>query len=130
MFDKLGDMLNECLEKGEIPQPPPKRKFYKAPEYFSDSPSSATEQAFEAEPIALPRDIEEAFILLGLGETGPEGQTTALPTLSQIRSAYAQRLKEAHPDTATMETSTAQAAQRISQLTSAFDKVRDWYRGR
>ncbi len=128
MFDKLGDMLNECLEKGEIPQPPPKRRFYKGPEHFSDSPSSTAEQVHEQEPIALPHDIEEAFILLGLVPTEENAETTSLPPLDRIRSAYAQLLKEAHPDTAREEITSAQAAQKINQLTRAFNRVREWYR--
>jgi len=51
-----------------------------------------------------------------------------IPSLSQVRAAYAQLLKEAHPDTAQEEITSAQAAQRIDQLTNAFNRVREWYR--
>ena len=121
MFDKLGDMLNECLEKGEIPQPPPKRSYHRE-EY------NLQEGTEEQEPITLPRDVEAALELLGLAGTGQQESTLALPSLAQVRAAYAQLLKEAHPDTATEETSSTQAAQRIAQLTSAFNKIRDFYR--
>lgn len=121
MFDKLGDMLNECLEKGEIPQPPPKRSYHRE-EY------NLQEGTEEQEPITLPRDVEAALELLGLAGTGQQESTLALPSLAQVRAAYAQLLKEAHPDTATEETSSTQAAQRIAQLTSAFTTVRDFYR--
>ena len=121
MFDKLGDMLNECLEKGEIPQPPPKRSYHRE-EY------NLQEGTEEQEPITLPRDVEAALKLLGLTGTGQQESTLALPSLAQVRAAYAQLLKEAHPDTATEETSSTQAAQRIAQLTSAFTTVRDFYR--
>lgn len=121
MFDKLGDMLNECLEKGEIPQPPPKRSYHRE-EY------NLQEGTEEQEPITLPRDVEAALELLGLAGTGQQESTLALPSLAQVRAAYAQFLKEAHPDTATEETSSTQAAQRIAQLTSAFNKIRDFYR--
>ena len=121
LFDKLGDMLNECLEKGEIPQPPPKRSYHRE-EY------NLQEGTEEQEPITLPRDVEAALELLGLAGTGQQESTLALPSLAQVRAAYAQLLKEAHPDTATEETSSTQAAQRIAQLTSAFTTVRDFYR--
>ena len=121
MFDKLGDMLNECLEKGEIPQPPPKRSYHRE-EY------NLQEGTEEQEPITLPRDVEAALELLGLAGTGQQESTLALPSLAQVRGVYAQFLKEAHPDTATEETSSTQAAQRIAQLTSAFTTVRDFYR--
>lgn len=121
MFDKLGDMLNECLEKGEIPQPPPKRSYHRE-EY------NLQEGTEEQEPITLPRDVEAALELLGLAGTGQQESTLALPSLAQVRAAYAQFLKEAHPDTATEETSSTQAAQRIAQLTSAFTTVRDFYK--
>lgn len=121
MFDKLGDMLNECLEKGEIPQPPPKRSYHRE-EY------NLQEGTEEQEPITLPRDVEAALELLGLAGTGQQESTLALPSLAQVRAAYAQLLKEAHPDTATEETSSTQAAQRIAQLTSAFTTVRDFYK--
>ncbi len=121
MFDKLGDMLNECLEKGEIPQPPPKRSYHRE-EY------NLQEGTEEQEPITLPRDVEAALELLGLAGTGQQESTLALPSLAQVRAAYAQLLKEAHPDTATEETSSTQAAQRIAQLTSAFNKIRDFYK--
>ena len=121
MFDKLGDMLNECLEKGEIPQPPPKRSYHRE-EY------NLQEGTEEQEPITLRRDVEAALELLGLAGTGQQESTLALPSLAQVRAAYAQLLKEAHPDTATEETSSTQAAQRIAQLTSAFTTVRDFYR--
>ena len=121
MFDKLGDMLNECLEKGEIPQPPPKRSYHRE-EY------NLQEGTEEQEPITLPRDVEAALELLGLAGTGQQESTLALPSLAQVRGVYAQFLKEAHPDTATEETSSTQAAQRIAQLTSAFTTVRDFYK--
>jgi len=130
MFDKLGDMLNECLEKGEIPQPPPKRSYHRE-EY------NLQEGTEEQEPITLPRDVEQALDLLGLGEATQTGQFTGqteaflpIPSLSQVRAAYAQLLKEAHPDTAQEEITSAQAAQRIDQLTNAFNRVREWYRER
>ena len=53
-----------------------------------------------------------------------------IPSLSQVRAAYVQLLKEAHPDTAQEEITSAQAAQRIDQLTNAFNRVREWYRER
>ena len=71
LFDKLGDMLNECLEKGEIPQPQPKRTYYQKA-VFTDADSS--QQDFTVEQvetkkttITLPREVEEALRLLGFG---------------------------------------------------------------
>ena len=142
MFDKLGDMLNECLEKGEIPQNPPKRKYYRENNLAGENSSPAQEGGFaagepaaEKEPLILPRDVEQALDLLGLGEAPQTGQFTGqteaflpIPSLSQVRAAYAQLLKEAHPDTAQEEITSAQAAQRIDQLTNAFNRVREWYR--
>ena len=137
MFDKLGDMLNECLEKGEIPQNPPKRKYYRENSLAGENSSPAQEGGFaagepaaEKEPITLPRDVEQALDLLGLAGTGQQESTLALPSLAQVRAAYAQLLKEAHPDTAQEEITSAQAAQRIDQLTNAFNRVREWYRER
>lgn len=121
MFDKLGDMLNECLEKGEIPQPPPKRSYHRE-EY------NLQEGTEEQEPITLPRDVEEALSLLGFGLANNQQQELPIPSLGEVRGVYAQFLKEAHPDTATEETSSTQAAQRIAQLTSAFTTVRDFYK--
>lgn len=122
MFDKLGDMLNECLEKGEIPQPPPKRSYHREENDFQEGIE-------QQEPITLPRDVEAALELLGLTGTEQEGQTTlSLPTLPQIRAAYAQLLKEAHPDTTQEDITSAESARRISQLTEAFNKVREWFR--
>lgn len=122
MFDKLGDMLNECLEKGEIPQPPPKRSYHRE----DDSRQDGT---MEQEPITLPRDVEAALEFLGLAGAKTEGHThLSLPTLAQVRAAYAQLLKEAHPDTAQENITSAESAQRISQLTQAFNKVREWFR--
>ena len=48
LFDKLGDMLNECLEKGEIPQPQPKRTYYQKA-VFTDA--SASQQDFTVEQV-------------------------------------------------------------------------------
>ena len=132
LFDKLGDMLNECLEKGEIPQPQPKRTYYQKA-VFTDADSS--QQDFTVEQvetkkttITLPREVEEALSLLGFGLANNQQQELPIPSLGEVRAAYAQLLKEAHPDTATEETSSTQAAQRIAQLTSAFTTVRDFYR--
>lgn len=129
MFDKLGDMLNECLEKGQIPQPQPKRTYYQKADFTDvDSnqqdipePEKATQKI-----ITLPRDVEEALKLLGFGASQQE--ELFIPSIAEVRGAYAQLLKEAHPDTATEETSSTQAAQRIAQLTSAFTTVRDFYK--
>lgn len=131
MFDKLGDMLNECLEKGQIPQPQPKRTYYQKAD-FADvnsnqqdipEPEKATQKI-----ITLPRDVEEALKLLGFGAENSQQEELPIPSLTEVRGVYAQLLKEAHPDTATQETSSAQAAQRIAQLTSAFNKIRDFYK--
>ena len=121
MFDKLGDMLNECLEKGEIPQPPPKRSYHRE-EY------NLQEGTEEQEPITLPRDVEAALELLGLTGTGQQESTLALPSLAQVRAAYAQLLKEAHPDPAQQALSSEESARRIDRLTTAFNRVRDFYR--
>lgn len=131
MFDKLGDMLNECLEKGEIPQPQPKRTYYQKADFTDvDSnqqdipePEKATQKI-----ITLPRDVEEALKLLGFDAENSQQDELPIPSLTEVRGVYAQLLKEAHPDTATQETSSAQAAQRIAQLTSALNKVRDFYK--
>lgn len=131
MFDKLGDMLNECLEKGQIPQPQPKRTYYQKADFTDvDSnqqdipePEKATQKI-----ITLPRDVEEALKLLGFGAENSQQDELPIPSLTEVRGVYAQLLKEAHPDTATEETSSAQAAQRIAQLTSAFNKIRDFYK--
>ncbi len=131
MFDKLGDMLNECLEKGQIPQPQPKRTYYQKADFTDvDSnqqdipePEKATQKI-----ITLPRDVEEALKLLGFGAENSQQDELPIPSLTEVRGVYAQLLKEAHPDTATEETSSAQAAQRIAQLTGAFTTVRDFYR--
>ena len=131
MFDKLGDMLNECLEKGEIPQPQPKRTYYQKADFTDvDSNQQETPEPEKATQkiITLPCDVEEALSLLGFGGENSQGQELPIPSLSEIRGAYAQLLKDAHPDTATEETSSTQAAQRIAQLTSAFNKVREWYK--
>lgn len=131
MFDKLGDMLNECLEKGEIPQPQPKRTYYQKTDFTDvDSnqqdipePEKATQKI-----ITLPRDVEEALKLLGFDAENSQQDELPIPSIAEVRGVYAQLLKEAHPDTATQETSSAQAAQRIAQLTSALNKVRDFYK--
>lgn len=132
LFDKLGDMLNECLEKGEIPQPQPQRTYYQKA-VFTDADSS--QQDFTVDQvetkkttITLPREVEEALSLLGFGLANSQQQELPIPSLGEVRGVYAQLLKEAHPDTATEETSSAQAAQRIAQLTSAFTTVRDFYK--
>lgn len=126
MFDKLGDMLNECLEMGQIPPARPRRRVYKNQEDLSAA-SHGSEQAL-AESLSLPHDIEEAFVLLGLIPTEGDDEITALPALGQVRASYARLLKEAHPDTAQQGIDPPHAAQRIARLTSAFTKVREWYR--
>ena len=132
MFDKLGDMLNECLEKGEIPQPQPKRTYYQKTNFTKDEATvnqqNGTNEQVEVKKtlITLPRDVEEALKLLGFGASQQE--ELFIPSIAEVRGAYAQLLKEAHPDTATQETSSAQAAQRIAQLTGALNKVRDFYK--
>ena len=72
--------------------------------------------------------MEEALSLLGFGLANNQQQELPIPSLGEVRGVYAQFLKEAHPDTATEETSSTQAAQRIAQLTSAFTTVRDFYK--
>ena len=132
MFDKLGDMLNECLEKGQIPQPQPIRTYYQKADFAEDEATvnqqNGTDEQVEVKKtlITLPRDVEEALKLLGFGASQQE--ELFIPSIAEVRGAYAQLLKEAHPDTATQETSSAQAAQRIAQLTSAFNKIRDFYK--
>lgn len=131
LFDKLGDMLNECLEKGEIPQPQPKRTYYQKA-VFTDADSNQQDipepEKATQKIITLPREVEEALSLLGFSLANNQQQELPIPSLGEVRGVYAQFLKEAHPDTATEETSSTQAAQRIAQLTSAFTTVRDFYK--
>lgn len=134
MFDKLGDMLNECLEKGQIPQPHPKRTYYQKTDFAEDEATvnqqNGTNEQVEVKKtlITLPRDVEHALKLLGFGAENSQQEELIIPSLTEVRGAFAQLLKEAHPDTATQETSSTQAAQRIAQLTGALNKVREWYR--
>ena len=105
-------------------KPPPKRSYHRE-EY------NLQEGTEEQEPITLPRDVEAALELLGLlglAGTGQQESTLALPSLAQVRAAYAQPLKEAHPDTAQQALSSEESARRIDRLTTAFNRVREWYK--
>lgn len=102
-------------------KPPPKRSYHRE-EY------NLQEGTEEQEPITLPRDVEAALELLGLTGTGQQESTLALPSLTQVRAAYAQPLKEAHPDTAQQALSSEESARRIDRLATAFNRVREWYK--
>lgn len=94
MYDRLGDMLNECLEKGEIPREKPKAHKQ------DTSPESTVIQT-----VRLSEEVLKAFHTLGFLGNYSHSQhslidVTTLPSLPELRSAYTGSVKNFHPDTA------------------------------
>lgn len=119
MYDRLGDMLNECLEKGEIPREKPK-----APKKDT-SPESTVIQT-----VRLSEEVLKAFHTLGFLGNYSHSQhslidVTTLPSLPELRSAYTGSVKNFHPDTAKI--SQEEAGVKITALTESFDMLKNWY---
>lgn len=91
MYEKLGDLLNEALEKGEIAQEGQsfnvKGQTFNVKGLSSDVPKPS-----KSNPIGsvIKQEVLFAFNLFGL-------PTTA--TLSQVKQKYHYLLKVSHPDT-------------------------------
>lgn len=85
MYDKLGDMLNDVLESGKIPEP-----------IRNTEKEQKQKENQNIKLENLPEKIQKAFIYL---ECSPE------MTIEEVRKVYHSKLKEVHPDKTTIQTS-------------------------
>jgi hypothetical protein len=110
MYDKMGDLLNEYLETGNLP-PPLKKAPRKKP----------VKAAIPREKMPIPAYLVQEFSLLGFADI------LEAPALTDCRKAYHALIKEYHPDTQTQDGDTAQKTDEIVQ---AFKKIQSWYTGK
>lgn len=101
MYDKLGDLLRDYIESGELPKPRKKTKPIDNSENLKNT---------------IPANLVKEFNIFGYTET--------LPEFPEIRSKYAKLLKEVHPDTSEKNIS---SPTRIMELTEAFEKIKKIY---
>jgi len=115
MYDRLGDLLNEALENGSIPQSAT------ADSDTSSSPdtgSTGTAQPEDSPPPAVPADTAAAFKFLGLPVTA---------SLDECRKAYKTKLKRYHPDNNSDNPVVQKVASRkTDELVQAFSTVSAW----
>ncbi len=107
MFDRLGDLLNKCLETGEFPEP----KTEETP--INNGKSNKN---------SIPKKFIKDFALLGFN------QITELPTLNEVHSAYAKLMKEIHPDTSTDKINLNSVADEIAKISSAYKRIKTLYK--
>lgn len=121
MYDKLGSLLRECLETGDFPKNTQKQNHSKQEDF---SP--------EERKKIIPPELKKEFSLLGLYSclNGEETNcfSESLPPLREIHKAYAMKLKEIHPDTATKTKPKHEIAVQIQELTEAFEKIKEHYK--
>ena len=104
MFDRLGDLLNKCLETGEFPKPKAEKK----------TPEN------DVNPI--PKEFIKDFTLLGFN------QITEIPALNDVHSAYAKLIKEIHPDTSQDNIDSSFVAEKIAEISSSYKRIKTLYK--
>jgi len=111
MFDKLGDLLSQCLKTGEFPEPKTNEKTNKKKDF-------------------IPSSLIKEFSILGFNQSSSQEHSNLipLPDFSEIRITYKKLLKEIHPDT-TKETilDNKNISEKIEQITDAYSKIKEWY---
>lgn len=118
MFDRLGEMLNECLETGEFPEPKPVHKVR-----AEQKPDSTPQRRH------IPYTLVKEFALLGFKRTPePGAEPAGLPEFTTVRKAYARILKELHPDTAHNLISHKDLTEQLHAVTEAYNTVKKWYK--
>lgn len=107
MFDRLGDLLNKCLETGEFPEP----KTEETPKNNGNSNKNP-----------IPKEFIKDFALLGFN------QNAEMPALNDVHSAYAKLIKEIHPDTSTDKINSNSVADEIAKISSAYKRIKTLYK--
>jgi hypothetical protein len=111
MYDKMGDLLNEYLETGNLP--PPRRKVARK--------KSVKAAVSPREKMPVPAYLAREFGLLGFADV------QEAPALKDCRKAYHALIKKYHPDTKKQDGDTAEKADEIVQ---AFKRIQSWYSGK
>ncbi|MDR3284756.1 MAG: J domain-containing protein [Treponema sp.] len=112
MYDKLGTLLTEYLETGDLP---PIRKKQKAAK-----PVEAAPKTEKPVPPKIPPALFTDFQTLQFQDLA------VVPDLKTCRRAYHTLLKKYHPDTGKTD-GTEEAAQNIKAITQAFRNIEEWY---
>lgn len=108
MFDRLGDLLNKCLETGEFPEPKTEQK--------------SPENDVNPNENPIPKEFIKDFALLGFN------QNAEMPALNEVHSAYAKLIKEIHPDTSTDKINSNSVADEIAKISSAYKRIKTLYK--
>ena len=123
MYDKLGDLLNDVLESGKIPeykeehQKPYNQKDDVASDFsfnHKDTPPVSQERPFAPPPHIIPASIKKALAVLNL---------LKLEKWSVIKKAYHTALKNTHPDTSKTKTEYT-----VEQVIKAFSDLKEYYK--
>lgn len=108
MFDRLGDLLNKCLETGEFPEPKAEQK--------------SPENDVNPNENPIPKEFIKDFALLGFN------QNAEMPALNEVHSAYAKLIKEIHPDTSQDNIDSSFASEKITEISSAYKRIKTLYK--
>ncbi|WP_407426692.1 hypothetical protein [Treponema sp.] len=117
MFDKLGDLLSEALEKGELPESKGQfSDFFEEPDSkITSSPSQPYQQK------SLPADIKNAFSFIGISEEAD---------FNNAKKIYREKLMYYHPDRRNENPVLQKVAkEKTEQLLREWEKVEKWYSG-
>lgn len=131
MYEKLGDLLNEALDKGEIPREEPKQTSSNSDQSLNipenDTPSyvkfskipkkketKSTGSIIRREQLELPPQILQSLKTINL---------TPPVSWFKIKMQYRRMLKNNHPDTALQLDSTIT----IDQIKQSFEILKQYY---
>ena len=115
MFDKLGDLLNEALESGEIPQYTQKAGTPEMDNDVSASATGAVDRLLSHPSSPMTKQERAAFQLLGI---------SAEANRSEARRRYHEQLQRFHPDKQGEDDAQQEAARRQTiQLMQAWEAV-------
>lgn len=123
MFDKLGDLLSEALEKGELP------KEKKSPTDKSDASSFGdflknqevlNQEDSRPQKKIIPQDVREALKVVSIPEDAD---------FSEAKKIYREKLKYYHPDRRNDNPVLQKIAkEKTAALLTAWERIEKWFK--
>ncbi|MCR4822282.1 MAG: hypothetical protein K5873_05370 [Treponema sp.] len=120
MFDRLGDLLSQALEKGELPESGDASRDEKAEDVFSDFSFSKESNSPPPPPKKVPpENVKEAMIFIGIEEDS---------CLSEAKKIYREKLMYYHPDRRKDNPVLQKVAkEKTARLLRDWELIEKWY---
>lgn len=121
MFDKLGDLLSEALEKGEIPQNKRAPADKEPGSFFTEESTPPNKKEQFTPRKQIPESVKKAFAFISIPEDA---------LYDEAKKIYREKLMYYHPDRRNDNPVLQKVAkEKTAQLLREWEKVEEWYSG-